>query len=60
MVKARELSSHEKALVDLLWEYLQKSKDHPDRRVTGMGTKTKVGLVNSIAWIMDQQEDWED
>jgi hypothetical protein len=55
MVKVRELTPREKALVDLLWEYLQKSKDHPDRRVTGMGTKTKVGLVNSIAWIMDKR-----
>ena len=32
-------------IFDLLWDYLKRDPDHKDRRQTGWGTKTKVGLV---------------
>jgi hypothetical protein len=43
-----ELKPHEQALIDLLWDYLKKDPEHKDRRQTGFGTKTKIGLVASI------------
>lgn len=43
-----KLTKREQALVDLLWDYLKKDPEHKDRRWTGFGTKTKVGLVASI------------
>ena len=51
----RELKPHEQELIDLLWDYLKRDPEHRNRRKTGFGTKTKVGLVNSIAWIMDEK-----
>ncbi len=36
------------AVIDLLWDYLKRDKEHADRVVTGWGTKTKLGLILSI------------
>jgi hypothetical protein len=32
-------------VVELLWDSLKRDPEHKDRRQTGWGTKTKVGLV---------------
>ncbi len=52
----RALKPHEQEIVDLLWDYLKRDPEHKDRRKTGYGTKTKVGLVNTIAWIIDKHK----
>ncbi len=39
-------------LVELLWDYLKRDPEHKDRRQTGYGTKTKLGLVASIRSIL--------
>jgi hypothetical protein len=41
-------TKREQALIDLLWDYLKKDPEHKDRRQTGIGTKTKRGVVASI------------
>ncbi len=41
------------AIVELLWDYLKKDPEHKDRRQTGWGTKTKVGLCACIERIWD-------
>jgi hypothetical protein len=33
---------------ELLWSSLKRDPEHPDRRVTGWGTKTFIGLVASV------------
>lgn len=33
------------AALELLWEHLPKDRENKDRRQTGWGTKTKVGLI---------------
>lgn len=53
----RPLTPREEKLVELLWDYLKKCPEHEDRRQTSYGTKTKVGLVNTIAWIMDERRE---
>lgn len=42
--------------VDLLWEHLPKDPEHKDRRVTGWGTKTNVGLFLCIERIVKEKE----
>ena len=42
-----------KKIADLLWDYLKKDPDHKDRRRTGWGTKTKLGLRRSIEGALD-------
>ena len=37
-----------KALTELLWDYLKRDPDNKDRRRTGWGTKTKLGLARSV------------
>jgi hypothetical protein len=37
----------EHPIVTLLWDSLKRDPEHKDRRVTGWGTKTKVGLIAS-------------
>ena len=32
-------------IVELLWDSLKRDPEHKDRRQTGWGTKTQVGLV---------------
>jgi hypothetical protein len=49
-----ELSKRGQALVDLLWDFLKRDTEHKDRRHTGFGTKTKIGLVASIERIIDE------
>lgn len=53
----RDLKPHEQELINLLWDYMKRDPEHNDRRKTGYGTKTKVGLVNTIARIMDMRGD---
>lgn len=55
-IKVRELKDFEKELILMLWDYLKKDPENKDRRKTGIGTKTKVGLVNSIMWIIDKHK----
>lgn len=43
-------------LLELLWDCMRRSPDHPDRVVTGWGTKTQEGLIASIERIMDNKE----
>ena len=50
----QQLSQRGQALVDLLWDYLKKDPEHKDRRQTGFGTKTKIGLVASIERIINE------
>ena len=33
------------AALELLWDHLPKDREHKDRRQTGWGTKTKIGLI---------------
>ncbi len=53
----RELTPTEQELVNLLWDSLKRDPENKDRRKTGYGTKTKVGLVNTIAWILDKTKE---
>ncbi len=39
------------AVIDLLWDSLKKDPEHKDRRQTGWGTKTKIGLIACVARI---------
>jgi len=36
------------ALIELLWDSLKRDPNHNDRRQTGWGSKTKVGLIRCI------------
>lgn len=53
----RELTTREQELINLLWDYLKREPGKKELRKTGYGTKTKVGLANTIAWIMDQRKE---
>jgi hypothetical protein len=46
--KAGERTQMEREVTELLWDYLPKDPEHKDRRKTGWGTKTKIGLVACI------------
>ena len=37
-----------KDLMVLLWDHLPKDKEHKDRRRTGWGSKTQIGLIACI------------
>ncbi len=41
-------AAQETAVIALLWDSLKRDPEHPDRRKTGWGTKTKIGLVACI------------
>ena len=41
----------ETCVIDLLWDSLKKDPEFKDRRQTGWGTKTKVGLIACITRI---------
>lgn len=43
-------------LAELLWDYLPKDPEHPDRRRTGWGTKTLWGLRLSLERILKDHE----
>ena len=43
-------------LLQLLWEYMRKDREHPGRVHTGYGTKTKEGLLRSINTIMTEDD----
>lgn len=49
------LNERDKAVVDLLWEYLKKDPEHKDRRQTAWGTKTQYGLARCIEAIYSEQ-----
>ena len=46
----------EQDLATLLWDYLPKDCEHPDRRRTGWGTKTLWGLRLSLERILKDHE----
>jgi hypothetical protein len=35
-------------VVQMLWDYLRRDAEHKDRRCTGVGTKTKLGLAATV------------
>lgn len=43
-------------LHSLLWEHMRADREHPDRVVTGWGTKTWQGLVACIERIVNEKE----
>jgi hypothetical protein len=50
------MSEHQKQLLfELLWDHLPKDSEHKDRRHTGWGTKTKVGLIACIDRIVGEE-----
>lgn len=51
-----KLTAREKAIQDLLWASLQRDPEHKDRRRTGFGTKTVVGLTASIERVIKDTE----
>lgn len=44
------------AALELLWDHLPKDREHKDRRQTGWGTKTKVGLIACLERIATDSE----
>jgi hypothetical protein len=38
----------DEAILELLWDSLKRDPEHKDRRQTGWGTKTKIGLITSL------------
>ena len=44
------------AIAALLWDYLKKDPEHKDRRQTGWGTKTKLGLALSVQAALRESE----
>ena len=50
------MSENQKQLLfELLWDSLKKDPEHKDRRQTGWGTKTKIGLVACIDRIVGEE-----
>lgn len=45
----------EKAIIDLLWDYMKRDPEHRDRVRTGIGTKTKMGLAASVERIFEDE-----
>jgi hypothetical protein len=54
-----ELSARDRALVDLLWDYMKRDPEHKDRVKTAYGTKTQYGLARCIEAIFREYEDIE-
>ena len=50
---AQEIKQAE-AIAELLWDYLKRDREHPDRRRTSAGTKTKLGLMRTVKLALDQ------
>lgn len=46
--------NQEQNIIDLLWDCLPKEPGVKDRRHTGWGTKTKVGLIACIERIVNE------
>ena len=51
-----EICRVEQEIAMLLWDYLPKDPEHPDRRQTGWGTKTLRGLRLSLERILKDLE----
>jgi len=49
-----DLTKRQQAIVDLLWDTLRKSTEHPDRVDLPTGTKTKLGLAKTVERIFTQ------
>ena len=45
---AETFTPAEQDVIDAFWDALPKVLAHPDRRYTGWGSKTKVGLVATV------------
>jgi hypothetical protein len=48
------MAKRDEEIIELLWESLKRDREHKDRRLTGWGTKTKVGLVACVERIFTQ------
>jgi hypothetical protein len=44
----KEFTTRDLEILDLLWDSLKRDPEHKDRRQTGWGTKTRVGLIACI------------
>ena len=44
------------AIVSILWDSLKKCPGHPDRRITSVGNKTKLGLARTIKAAIDRPD----
>ncbi len=50
------MSANQKRLIlELLWDHLKKDPKHKDRRQTGWGTKTEIGLIACIDRIVGEE-----
>ncbi len=47
------MTDAEDKMIAFLWDYLKRDPDHEDRRQTGYGTKTRIGLVACLNRIYD-------
>jgi hypothetical protein len=47
----------EHEITDLLWHHLPRVAGHPDRRQTGWGSKTKLGLYRCMKRIIEENDD---
>lgn len=54
------MTTKEQAIIELLWDSLKRDPEHKDRRQTGWGTKTQMGLVASLNRIYEEEEDRRD
>jgi len=50
-----ELTRRQQKIVDLLWDTLKKSSEHPDRVNLPTGTKTKIGLAKTVERIFNSR-----
>lgn len=50
------LTKRDSEALELLWDSLKRDPEHKDRRQTGWGTKTKVGLLACLDRIYFGQE----
>ena len=48
------MTAAEHQIIELLWDSLKRDPEHKDRRQTGWGTKTKLGLVACLHTIYGQ------
>ena len=55
-----QLTERERRIHDLLWFNLKRDPEHKDRRQTGFGTKTVIGLTASVERIIEETSPLED
>ncbi len=52
-----ELTKQQQAIVDLLWPYLKKDPDHPDRVDLPGGSKSKLGFAETVIRVVKHSPD---